>query len=117
MRAHAAKKQETFGPIADNNVPSCSSSSIRENDPVDDKFLSDPLADHEEPNQNISQKKSKEFFCVYCNYISPDKNSLAQHMETAHYDKPSKPEIYECSTCGKTFPARTNLRKHLLVHK
>jgi hypothetical protein len=116
MRAHAANKQEVFSPM-DNNLPSCSSASIRGTDTNDEKFLPEGLVDREETSKTKSQKKVKEFFCVYCEFISLDKNSLAQHMETAHYDKPTKPEIFECTTCGKTFPARTNLRKHLLVHK
>ena len=61
--------------------------------------------------------KTKEYFCVYCSFISFNKNLLSQHVTCQHGDKPIKPLIFECNTCGKTFPARTNLRKHLLVHK
>jgi len=66
----------------------------------------------------VSKKaQKKQYFCVYCNFLSKTKTALTKHMETIHPDRPAKPNVFECTDCGKTFRARTNLRKHLLVHK
>ncbi|CAL8070277.1 unnamed protein product [Orchesella dallaii] len=80
----------------------------------------DPLADI--PNEVVpaattSTSTKKEYFCVYCSFTSKKKSLLADHMETEHAGKPRTPNMFECTYCGKIFQARTNLRKHLLIHK
>lgn len=59
----------------------------------------------------------KEYFCLYCDFTAKKKTTLSEHMKITHEGKPSIPSMYECTYCGKIFRARTNLRKHLLIHK
>lgn len=82
-------------------------------------LLSDTEATDEikQVNLNAPEKTQMEFFCVYCHATFDHRMAIAQHMEIDHSDKPPNPNIFECNTCGKIFPARTNLRKHLMVHK
>lgn len=64
-----------------------------------------------------TNSKKKEYFCLYCSFTGKKKVSLAEHMESEHQGKPKVPSMFECTYCGKIFQARTNLRKHLLIHK
>lgn len=81
----------------------------------------DPLAEFVHPpavpTTSSVLMSRKEYFCVYCNFTASKKTLLAQHMELEHAGKPRVPNVFECTHCGKVFSGRTNLRKHLLVHK
>lgn len=116
LQAHPGKNE--YSNVGSASVAqSSSSSSMRIPNAVDEKLLIENPEEEINIKEVKKQAPKKEFFCVYCQFISNNKPTLAEHMESAHFDKPANPTIFECTTCGKVFPARTNLRKHLLIHK
>ena len=68
-----------------------------------------------EPAMSVLQRKN--FFCLYCDYTTPSKILLNSHHKEQHPGRNMNPEKFECCTCGKIFPNRASLRKHLLIHK
>lgn len=70
----------------------------------------------EKLNNHISD--SKLFVCSICCTSFLCKSELNAHMKELHSEKKrtSKSDYIQCNTCGKQFPSKKILKRHLIVH-
>ena len=101
------------------STPETSSQSLLTSRPAPPREIKPIMNEMQDTGSVLKQEKItqlRDYHCLYCDFFTKKKKVLDIHMESSHPDKPATPTEFECTTCGKVFPKRTNLIKHLLIH-
>uniref|UniRef100_A0A4W2DPS1 Zinc finger protein n=1 Tax=Bos indicus x Bos taurus TaxID=30522 RepID=A0A4W2DPS1_BOBOX len=55
----------------------------------------------------------EDYACPYCESSFTSEEILAEHLQTLH-QKPTEEKEYKCKSCGKKFPVKQALQRHVL---
>eukprot|EP00090_Calanus_glacialis_P008485 TRINITY_DN16842_c0_g1_i1.p1 TRINITY_DN16842_c0_g1~~TRINITY_DN16842_c0_g1_i1.p1 ORF type:complete len:188 (+),score=20.47 TRINITY_DN16842_c0_g1_i1:362-925(+) len=68
--------------------------------------------DHNENQFSVNEELSNQFTCSVCDYSSPLKHNIKQHVKAAHGDQSKSNDLFPCPSCDKMFLGVPNLHRH-----
>ncbi|XP_053317396.1 PR domain zinc finger protein 5 isoform X2 [Spea bombifrons] len=78
------------------------------------------IKEDDENHKDTQQSGEKEYFkckedhgCPLCESSFPSQEILAEHLQALH-QKPSEEKEFKCRNCGKKFPVKQALQRHVL---
>ncbi|XP_064417057.1 PR domain zinc finger protein 5 isoform X4 [Latimeria chalumnae] len=73
----------------------------------------DDVKEVQQPGEKDSLDYKEYHACLYCESSFPSQEILAEHLQTLH-QKHSEEKEFKCRNCGKRFPVKQALQRHVL---